>query len=98
MTPPDLEIVNLPDQDSYEARIDGVEVGRIDYRRSGDAIVFLHTEVGDAYEGMGIASDLAQRALDDARASGTKVIPQCPYIRGWIKRHPDYADLVRGSV
>jgi predicted GNAT family acetyltransferase len=58
-------------------------------------VIFTHTQVEDAYEGHGVGSALARFALDDVRASGTrKVLPLCPFIKGWIEKHPDYADLV----
>ena len=51
-------------------------------------------EIDDAYEGQGLGSRLARAALDDARGRGLRVRPLCPFIRGWIKRHEDYQDLV----
>ena len=59
-----------------------------------DRIVFVHTEVLPEFGGAGVGSALAAAALDEARRHGLAVIPQCPYIRGYIDRHPDYADLV----
>ena len=52
--------------------------------------IFYHTEVSDAYAGEGLAAVLAKHALDDTIAAGLTVIPVCPYIKGWIRRHPDY--------
>ncbi len=58
-------------------------------------IAFLHTEVHEPYEGMGLGSQLARSALDDARARGLMVMPYCPFIAGYIERHFDeYGDLV----
>ncbi|WP_372727897.1 GNAT family N-acetyltransferase [Nocardioides sp.] len=78
----------------YEARIDGDLAGFAEYELSGDVIVFTHTEVSDAYEGEGVGSTIARFALDDARSEGFLVVPQCDFIRGWIDKHPEYADLV----
>ena len=59
--------------------------------------MFTHTEVDDRFEGQGVGSALARFALDDVRAEGTRrVVPRCPFIKGWIDKHPDYADLTRG--
>jgi uncharacterized protein len=33
-------------------------------------------------------------ALDDMRARGLKVAPVCPFVAAYIRRHPEYADLV----
>jgi predicted GNAT family acetyltransferase len=65
------------------------------YRREGDLIVFLHTETDPEFEGRGIAGRLAAAALDDVRARGLTVDPQCPFISAYIRRHRSYRDLVR---
>ncbi len=45
--------------------------------------------------GKGVGSKLVQGALDQVRAAGLKLIPQCPFVKAWIDKHPDYADLVK---
>jgi predicted GNAT family acetyltransferase len=60
--------------------------------------VFTHTEVDAAFEGMGVASAIARTSLDAIRADGVyAVVPICPFYASWIKKHPDYADLVDHS-
>jgi predicted GNAT family acetyltransferase len=54
----------------------------------------MHTEVPEALEGHGIAGKMAQFALEDAHARHLAVIPRCPFVAGYIRRHPAYADLV----
>lgn len=88
------EVRDVPDRSRYEATVDGALAGFAVYRDRGDARVFTHTEVFDGHEGRGVGSALAAAALDDVRAAGRSVVPQCPFIRDWIDRHPDYADLV----
>ena len=46
------------------------------------------------FEGHGVGSRLVQGALDDLRARGLAVVPLCPFVAGFIDRHPEYADLV----
>lgn len=75
-------------------QVDDRLAGFAQYRRHGGRLVFIHTEIDDAFEGQGLGSKLARAALDDARAHGLRVVPQCPFIAEWIRRHPDYADLV----
>lgn len=92
----DVQTTDNAEQHRYEARVDGELAGFAEYRLQGDRVVFTHTEVDDAYEGQGIGSSLARSALDDVRAAGRTVVPLCPFIRSWIDKHPDYADLVVG--
>jgi predicted GNAT family acetyltransferase len=85
----DLEVKN------NEAEVGGELAGSAYYDSADDLIVFTHTEVDEAFEGHGVGSALARGALDDVRADGRrKVIARCPFIRGWIQRHPDYQDLL----
>ena len=64
------------------------------YRRRGDTVVFTHTEVDDSQEGKGVGSVLVRGALDDVRRAGRTVRPLCPFVRAYIERHQEYADLV----
>ena len=89
----DVTVANNEAAQRYEARVDG-QLAVIIYQRLGDRIVFIHTEVPEALEGRGIASKMAQVALDDARAQGLAVIPRCPFVASYIRRHLEYADLV----
>jgi uncharacterized protein len=77
----------------YELRLDGQLAGVAEYELRGDIIVFTHTEIYPEFEGHGLAARLAASALDDARARHLRVIPRCPYVAEYIRRHPDYADL-----
>jgi predicted GNAT family acetyltransferase len=83
-----------PMESRFEARVDGALAGVSQYELTDDTIVFLHTVVAEEYEGQGVGSAIARYALEDARARGLRVRPLCPYIRGWIERHPEYVDLV----
>jgi predicted GNAT family acetyltransferase len=78
----------------YEARLDGVLAGVSEYELTPDTIIFLHTVVAEEYEGQGVGTAIARYALDDARARGLQVRPLCPFIRGWMQRHPEYSDLL----
>jgi predicted GNAT family acetyltransferase len=63
------------------------------YAKRGDVLDLLHTEVDEQFEGRGFASALARAALDYARANNLKVVPTCPFVRKYLDRHPEYADL-----
>jgi uncharacterized protein len=90
----ELRVVDSPAKHRYEAILDDQVVGVSVYELLDDRIVFLHTEVDSGLEGMGVGSRLAKGALDDVRRRGLKVVARCPFIAAWLKRHPDYADLL----
>jgi uncharacterized protein len=65
------------------------------YELAGGVITFVHTEVPPELGGKGIGSKLVRGALDQVRADGLKVIAQCPFVKAWVDKHPDYADLLK---
>ena len=73
---------------------DGGHIAFLTYRTKGDAIEYLHSETPPELQGHGYATALAKFALDREKASGRKVIPTCPFVRAYIKRHPEYASVV----
>ncbi|HEU4631059.1 MAG TPA: GNAT family N-acetyltransferase [Gemmatimonadaceae bacterium] len=70
-------------------------VGYLAYRPEPDALVLLHTDVPVGAEGQGVGSALARAALEHARAQGLHAVVLCPFVHGYMQRHPEYADLVR---
>lgn len=93
-----VSVTNNADEKRYEARLGDTLAGFAEYQLTDELIVFTHTEVDPAYEGKGVGSALAQFALDDVKAQGTrKVLPICPFIKAWIGRHRDYIPLVYGA-
>jgi predicted GNAT family acetyltransferase len=78
----------------YELAVEG-HVAAAYYQRSGGVITFVHTEVPPELGGKGIGSKLVKGALDQLRAEGLKVIAECPFVKGWVEKHPDYADLMK---
>ena len=68
--------------------------GSVSYHLRGQQITLIHTEVNPRFQGAGLATHLARYSLDDARKRNLAVLPSCPYIRSWIRKHPEYADLV----
>ena len=72
---------------------DGNEAGELTYSVDGDVVRLLHTAVDDRFEGQGVGSALARRALDHARGDGVLVDPQCGFVAAYIERHPEYQDL-----
>jgi len=83
-----------PDEQRYELLSDGELVGELVYRLRDSRITLLHTEVSPSVEGQGLGGRLVAGALDDIRARGLRVVPLCPFVRAYLRRHPDAADLV----
>jgi predicted GNAT family acetyltransferase len=90
----DVTVVRNDDRHRYDAIFEGRVVGFAAYRTTPGRTILTHTEVDDADRRRGIGSALARGALEDLRARGERVIPQCPFIADFIKRNPDFADLV----
>lgn len=77
----------------FEVVEDG-HLARAEYAIEGDVITFTHTIVPPALEGRGIASRLIRHGLSEARARGLRVVPQCPFVAAYIRKHPEWADLL----
>ncbi len=90
----DPDVADNPDERRYEITVDGEVAGFAQYGVRPGLIAFVHTEIADGHEGQGLGSKLIRFALDDARARGLHVLPFCPFVNGYIQRHPDDADLV----
>lgn len=87
-------IRNNTEENRYELSIDG-HLAATCYRIADGVITFVHTEVPDALAGRGVGSKLVKGALDQVRAEGLKVVPECPFVRAYIEKHPNYADLLK---
>ena len=77
----------------FEATLDG-HTSVLTYREAAGRVTLLHTEVPPELRGRRIADSIARAALYDARHRGLRVRPLCPFVQAFMKRHPEYADLV----
>ena len=92
-----VTVTRNDDEARYEAHIDGALAGFAQYQLTDELVVFTHTEVDPAFEGKGVGGALARFGLDDVRDEGKrKVMPLCPFIKGWIVKHPEYKSIVYG--
>ena len=89
-----LKITDNTNQQRFETPV-GNEFAFISYRFEHGNLALMHTEVPEQFEGKGIASKLAQFAFEQAKQQHIKVLVYCPYISTWLKRHPEYNELVR---
>jgi uncharacterized protein len=88
------EVVNNKAHHRYELTVDG-HLAATYYAISDGVITFIHTEVPPELGGKGVGSRLIKGALDQVRAEGLKVIAQCPFVKAFIGKHADYADLLK---
>jgi predicted GNAT family acetyltransferase len=77
----------------FELQIAGLRA-LLTYRRFPDRFIIDHTEVPEPLEGKGLAAMLASSALDFARENHLRVVPLCPYVSHFLRKHPEYQDLV----
>jgi predicted GNAT family acetyltransferase len=89
-----MTVTDQPDQLRYEIEVDGELAGFLLYRREPGVLELVHTDVDPKWEGKGVGAALVQGALDDVRARGLKVRPYCPFVAAYIRRHPEYEDVV----
>jgi hypothetical protein len=88
------DVVDNKTEHRFELTVEG-HLAAAYYERAGSVITFVHTEVPAELGGKGVGSTLVKGALDLLRAEGLKVVAQCPFVKGWIGKHPDYADLLK---
>jgi uncharacterized protein len=77
----------------YTIAVDGETVGPAAVAVRGDQRVFYHTEVEERFGGRGLATILVAEALEATRADGKRVVPLCPMVAAFIKKHPEFADI-----
>ncbi|HEY6946683.1 MAG TPA: GNAT family N-acetyltransferase [Candidatus Acidoferrum sp.] len=89
----DVAIIHNEAVHRFEANVDGLR-SLITYRRLPDRLVLQHTEVSEPLRGKGLAAKLTRTALDFARANHLRVVPLCPYVSSFLRRHREYQDLL----
>ena len=89
------EISNNKQESRFETTVDGHVAYAAYELEEPNSIVFSHTIVPDEIAGQGVAGNLVKHALDHARKEKLTVVPQCAYVAAYIKRHPEYEELVR---
>src|ERR1700722_16535837 len=90
---PDIEVLHNEAEHRFEAHVQG-QTAFLTYRRFPDRFVMVHTEVPPTIDHHGIAGKLVKKALDFARASHLRLVPLCPYVADFIRKHPEYQDML----
>ena len=78
----------------YELLVEDEVVGELIYRARDDVVTLIHTEIAPQFEGHGLGDQLVTYALDDIRARGLEIVPVCPFVGAYLRRHTEYEDLV----
>jgi predicted GNAT family acetyltransferase len=95
--PTEPRVTDNPRASRYELWLGTTRAGFIQYRAEPGVVVLVHTEVAPAFEGQGLGERLVAGALEDLRARGLTLVPLCPFVRAYLRRHPDQAVLVAGD-
>jgi hypothetical protein len=92
-----LDVQDNPSAKQYEAHIESA-TARIEYIKTKDKIYLTHTEVPQALEGKGIGSALVLKVLEDIEDKGLTLVPLCPFVALYLKRHPEWKKLVMKGI
>jgi predicted GNAT family acetyltransferase len=84
------DVVDNAAEERFEFTGDG-HLAELVYHVHGDRLTLIHTEVPEALGGRGIGGILVQAALDRAQRDHLTIVPNCPFARGWLEKHPDAA-------
>jgi predicted GNAT family acetyltransferase len=87
-------VIDNADEQRFELTAEG-HLAELVYRVRDDRLVLVHTGVPDELGGRGIGAALVRAAIEKARAGELTVVPNCPFARGWLRRHPDEAAAIR---
>ena len=101
MTPKDEPASTVSDNrgaSRFELHLDAELVGFAEYRPAGDSVIIAHTEIAEGHEGEGLGGVLVRAALERIRESGKTVIPTCPFTAAYIRRHPEFVELVASQL
>jgi predicted GNAT family acetyltransferase len=87
-------VINNAAHRRFEIDVGG-QIAWLSYAVRDGELVLIHTEVPKTLEGQGRGSALARTALEYATREHLRVVPRCPFVRGYLQRHPEYASLVK---
>lgn len=94
-----ITVRNNPERSRFEVLDGGTVIGTAAYLDYGGAErIFYHTVVDEEYGGQGMGARLAAEALEGTVAAGLKIVPVCPYISKYLKKHPEYAPNIQAPT
>jgi len=90
----DIEITHSPKKQRFELNVDG-HLAVLDYIMMDDIIIFTHTGVPPEISGSNPGVKLVETGLAFARGNGLQVRSKCWFVSKYLRRHPEYQDLLR---
>lgn len=94
----DYELIHNKSRHQYEFHIERY-TPKIEYIINKDNEIFLtHTEVSPALGGKGVGTQLVKKTLEDIKERGLSVVPLCPFVAAYIKRHPEWMSIVKEGI
>jgi predicted GNAT family acetyltransferase len=90
-------VTDNPQASRYELWLGTTRAGFLQYRAKPGTLLLIHTQVDPAFAGRRLGERLVADTLADLRARGLKLVPLCPFVRAYLRRHPDQDDLVAGD-
>ncbi|MBK5719329.1 N-acetyltransferase [Dysgonomonas sp. Marseille-P4677] len=92
------ELFDNTERSQYEFHVEKF-VPKIEYIKTNNGEIYLtHTEVPVALEGQGIGSQLIGKVLVDIESKGLRLVPLCPFVAGYIKKHPEWRHIVMRGI
>jgi predicted GNAT family acetyltransferase len=89
-----MEIINNKRQSQFELKLPDGEIAVLTYRWLKGSMVLMHTAVPKSGQNKGVGSAIAKYALENARTHNLKIVVYCPFVAAYMKRHPEYNDLI----
>lgn len=92
-----LTLVNNKELQRFELEVDGY-TSFIEYKASGNQMILIHTEVPTELEGKGVGTAIVEKTLENIESNQQKLVPLCPFVIAYLKRHPEWNHLLSDSV
>lgn len=92
-----LPLVNNKELQRFELEVDGI-TAFIEYKESKNQMILLHTEVPTELEGKGVGTAIVEKALEYIENNQQSLVPLCPFVVSYLKRHPEWNRLLSDSV
>ncbi|MEM7486749.1 MAG: GNAT family N-acetyltransferase [Bacteroidota bacterium] len=91
------QLIDNEEAKQFQFKIDDA-MAKIEYIKAKEKIYLTHTEVPRNYEGKGVGSELIKQTLEHIKAKDLTLVPLCPFVAMYIKRHPEWKTLVLKGI